>query len=224
MSAARARSLSLLRAHSLSVTRTHVTRICFQGPSHWTFRKGAAKNLHALVAPAGGNDGYGEGAEAEAGDDVAVREFGAAYGKVKKGGKKKEAFFLDLTGPAPADMEKKVCVPIQPPSFLSLSLSLSLPSSLPPSLPPSLPLSFQSENKPCMPPKRNLLTHTPQMSTSKASTTLAAVKGSKDAESNTLPEDLRYSVDTLRRLFLRPRTRVTLRQVKESIILCKRAL
>ena len=36
-----------------------------------------------------------------------VREF-AAYGKAKKGGKKKEAFFLDLSGPAPADIEKKM--------------------------------------------------------------------------------------------------------------------
>jgi len=39
-----------------------------------------------------------------------------------------------------------------------------------------------------------------------------AVKGAKESDSNTLPEDLRYSADTLRRLFLRPRTRVTLRQ------------
>lgn len=68
-------------------------------------------------------------------------------------------FFLDLTGPPPADMEKK-------------------------------------------------------MSQSKASTTLKVVKGDKESENNTLPEDLRYSLDTLRRLFLRPRTRVTLRQVR----------
>lgn len=122
------------------------------GPAHWTFRKGAPKPLAAL-APA--SDMHGDGGEV--GEDVAVREFGTTYGKSKKGGKKKEAFFLDLTGPAPADMEKKMCK-------------------------------------------------------SKASTTLAAVKGSKEAESNTLPEDLRYSIDTLRRLFLRPRTRVTLRQ------------
>ena len=38
-----------------------------------------------------------------------MREFGNTYSKAnKKGGKKKEAFFLDLTGPAPADMEKKM--------------------------------------------------------------------------------------------------------------------
>ena len=99
----------------------------------------------AALARAANDDGTGE-----LGEDGAVREYGAAYLKTKKGGKKKEAFFLDLTGPPPADMEKK-------------------------------------------------------MSKSKASTQLAVVKGAKESESNTLPEDLRYSLDTLRRLFLRPR-------------------
>jgi len=122
------------------------------GPSHWSFRKAGAKL--AALARAGAENGE----DGDVAEDGAVREFGNTYSKAnKKGGKKKEAFFLDLTGPAPADMEKK-------------------------------------------------------MSTSKASITLASVKGAKESVGNTLPEDLKYSVDTLRRLFLRPRTRVTLRQ------------
>jgi condensin complex subunit 2 len=122
------------------------------GPEHWSFRKGPAKPLAALprAADADGDGGYTQ-------EDGAAQDFTSSYAKGKKGGKKKEPFFLDLTGPPPADLQKK-------------------------------------------------------MAKSKASTQLAVVKGAKESEINTLPEDLRYSVDTLRRLFLRPRTRVTLRQ------------
>ena len=61
--------------------------------------------LLAALARAGVDGGEGE----EDAEDGAVREFGNTYTKAnKKGGKKKEMFFLDLTGPAPADMEKKM--------------------------------------------------------------------------------------------------------------------
>ena len=128
------------------------------GPAHWTFRKGAGARGAAPLARPTDLDAEAAG-EGEFGSQV-VDEFNWAKlenTKLKKGAKKKEPFFLDLTGPAPVDMERK-------------------------------------------------------MSKSKASIVLKAVKGEKDSENNTLPEDLRYSVDRLRRLFLRPRTRVTLRQ------------
>ena len=48
------------------------------------------------------------------------------------------------------------------------------------------------------------------MSKSKASTTLAAAQRAGGA-ANSLPQDHRYMPDSLRRLFLRPRTRFTLR-------------
>ena len=107
------------------------------GPAHWSFRKGPPKVQ--VLARAGGGGGEGEG---EAGEGGAVREFGNTYaakgrGGSGKGGKKKEAFFLDLAGAEPADMAKK-------------------------------------------------------MSKSKTSITLAVVKGAKESELNTLPEDLRY--------------------------------
>ena len=63
------------------------------GPVHWSFRKGPVKPLAALPRAADGDDDGGYTQE-----DGAAQEFTSAYAKGKKGGKKKEAFFLDLTG------------------------------------------------------------------------------------------------------------------------------